>query len=741
MNYLFILTFFAVAGYALADQSTNNHNHLHGSVYGLEYSAAHQDTVPLSDVNIFWRDTSIGTTTDEDGFFHVERSKEEGDYLIFNYIGYENDTLFVAPEDNNIEVYLKSVQSLAEIVINAKKPNTIHKMDAIINTESITSSGLTQLACCSMAESFENTASVDVEQSDAVSGARRIKMLGLAGFYTQMMIEKKPVMRGLVNPFSLEYVPGFWMKSVDISKGTASVATGYESITGQINVELKKPEESENFAANSYVNSMGKTDVSVHGALHLNPKLSTMLLTYGTYMQEKWDTNNDTFIDMPLLKQFIILNRWKYSGEKFKGQFGFKVIHDIRQGGQLDFNFDNPNESAGLYGFENNIRRYEVYGKGGMSIDDQGSSIGLIVSAFQHNIDAFGGLKTYEGNESSVYTNLTFNKILSDHKMSVGVSYEYDNRKETYLADKYDNSERVPGVFGEFTFQLNDRLTVLTGLRYDYHNQFGDLFTPRMHLNYRPYEETSLRFSAGKGYRNPQVFMDNPAILASSKELVFLENINAEEAWNAGIQFTQDFVIDSDKPATFVLDYYRTEFQNQLIVDMEQSAQHIYLYNLDGQSYSNAVQAELSATLLHGFDVSTALRYNDVKTTYHDELKSIPLNSTYKGLLVLSYSTTGDEWQFDLTTQYNSKSRLPSTSMNPAKYQLDEYSPNYILMFAQVKRTFDNWEVYAGVENLTDYRQKNPILAWDDPFSPYFDSSIIWGPTFGRRFYAGFRFN
>jgi len=306
---------------------------------------------------------------------------------------------------------------------------------------------------------------------------------------------------------------------------------------------------------------------------------------------------------------------------------------------------------------------------------------------------------------------------------------------------EYDNSERVSGVFGEYTFQPTDEFTAMAGLRYDNHNQFGNLITPRVHLNYRPNQETSIRLSAGRGYRNPHVFMDNLAIIASSKELVFLEDIEMEKAWNAGIQFTQDFVIGDDRPATLVLDYYRTEFQNQVVVDMEQSAQHIYLYNLDGQSYSNAVQAELSATVVKGFEVSTALRYNDVKTTYRGDLKSIPLNSTYKGLLVLSYTSPEDEWQIDLTTQYNSKSRLPNTSMNPVEYQLDDYSPDFVLMFTQLKRKFDNWEIYAGIENLTDYRQKNPILAWDDPFSPYFDSSIIWGPTFGRRFYVGFRFN
>jgi len=741
MRYLLIYILFGITGYAFATDSEQTDNHLHGTVYGLELNGAKQDTMALAAANIFWNDTSIGTVSNKDGFFHIEHTNTNGSFLVFNYVGYENDTVLVNPTDNNLVVYLKTLRSIDEVTVSAEKPSTIHNTSLIINTESITSNGLTQLACCSMAESFENTTSVDVEQSDAVSGARRIKMLGLAGFFTRLLLEKKPVMRGLVNPYSLEYVPGFWMESVDISKGTASVATGYESITGQINVELKKPEQSEPIAANAYVNSMGKTEVSLLGTHQFNSKLSTMLLTFGTYLQKRWDTNNDTFIDMPLLQQFNIMNRWKYSGEKLRGQIGLKLIHDDRRGGQVDFDFSNPQESVGLYGSKSKIRRYEIYTKSGLQIDDQGSSIGLTISAFKHNIDSYWGLKTYTGDESSIYSNLTFTKNLSTHKISTGLSYQYDDRLETYLSDEYDNSEWVPGVFGEYTFMPNDKFTAMAGLRYDNHNRFGKLITPRAHLNYRPNEETSIRLSAGKGYRNPHIFMDNPAILASSKELIILEDIEAEEAWNAGVQYTQDFVIGSDKPATLILDFYHTEFQNQAIVDMEQSTQHIYLYNLEGQSYSNAVQAELSATVAHGFDITTALRYNDVKSTYQDELKSIPLNSTYKGLLVLSYSMPDDNWHFNLTTQYNSRARLPNTSMNPVKYQLDNYSPNFALIFAQVKRKFENWEIYAGIENLTNYRQKNPILAWDDPFSPYFDSTIVWGPTSGRRFYIGFRLN
>lgn len=737
MKYIVTYILIALSGIALAADEAD----LSGSVYGVETADGHQHIEPLIAANIFWQNSTVGTTSDQNGFFVIPRLDDQSRNLIINYVGYENDTLLIKPINNNIIVHLNTIRSADAVHVHAEKPQSVHLKGTAINTESITSAGLTQLACCSLAESFENTASVDVEQSDAVSGARRIKMLGLAGFYTQVMLEKKPVMRGLVNPYSLEYVPGFWMESVNISKGIASVATGYESITGQINVELKKPERSESLSANVYVNSMGKTDVALLGAYELSPKVSSMLLTFGSFLNQSWDNNDDTFLDMPLLQQLNVMNRWKYDGDKIRGQLGIKLINDVRRGGQLDYDFGTSRLSQSAYGAENQNHRLELYGKAGTILDDEGSSIGMIFSAFQHDVDAFGGSKEYTGDESSVYANLFYNKNFPSHILSLGLSYQHDDRQETYQGIAYDNSESVPGLFGEYTYEKDDVFTALIGLRYDRHNKYGDLLTPRAHLNYRPNLLTSIRLSAGKGYRHPTVFVDNPAILASSRTLVFQEELEAEEAWNAGFQFTRELELGMDTPVSLVMDYYRTEFQNQVVVDREQSAQHVYLYNLDGQSYSNAFQMELSSMLYPGLDVTTAMRFNDVKHTYNGELKAAPMNSPLKGLLVLSYSTPNDKWEIDLTTQFNGKARLPNTSMNPVQYQLDEYSPAHTLMFGQVKRIIDEWEIYAGVENLTGFRQEYPILAWEDPSSQYFDSSIIWGPTFGQRFYIGFRYN
>jgi outer membrane receptor protein involved in Fe transport len=710
-----------------------------GHVYGIQLHETHQDTISLIHANVYWANTTLGTVTDEDGFFRLDIARVSP-HLVAGYVGFENDTLTVRPGMHGLAFYLKPDHRHEEMTIEADKPHSTHLHEAQVNTQSISQKGLRTLACCNLAESFENNLSVDVEQTDAVSGAKRIKMLGLAGFYTQILVEKNPLMRGLISPFGLDYLPGFWIDAIDISKGTASVATGYESITGQINVELKKPEQDVPFALNLYQSSVARSELSAATAARIAPGVSTMLLAYGSYNGHRFDDDRDTFLDMPLVTQLSALNRWKFSSGNRNGQIGFKVLHDTRDGGQTAFDQSRTGSTTLIYGSRNRIRRYEFFSKAGTLIGS-GSSLGLILSGFHHGQESFWGTKDYTGDENSLYANLVFENEGPRHRISSGLSYTLDQRDEKYEETLFQTHERVPGLFTEYTYKSGSRLSAMAGFRYDYHNLYGSFYTPRFHVKYQPDVLTALRLSVGKGYRVPHLFMDNPAILASSREMVIREPLKAEEAWNAGLQVTREFSLGPERPGTAAIDFYRTQFLQQVVVDLDQDPRSILLYNLDGRSWSNSAQIELSATAARGLELTTAWRFNDVRMTYGSQLEEVPLNPRHKGLLVLSYTLPNRKWQFDVTTQYNGRTRLPRTENNPVRYRLASHSPAYAQLFAQVTRKFNKVEVYLGGENLTGFRQQQPILAWDQPFSPYFDSSLIWGPTAGRRFYVGMRLN
>lgn len=734
---------FLTLGFIMSATVFADHKHLTGVVKGVQFHETHQDTTLIHGANVYWMHSTIGMMTDEQGRFHLEKPEDVPHLLIINYVAFKNDTLFIEDNVEGIEIVLNKVRETHNVTVEEEHAHHHHHEHEVGHQRTISGEGLRTLACCNLSETFESTTDVDVEQTDAVSGAKRIKMLGLAGFYTQILIEKKPVIRGLVSPFGLEYIPGSWMQSIDISKGASSVMSGYESITGQINVEFKKPEALDPMHINLYQNSMGKTEASLIASRALSDRVSTMLLAYGNMNQIKWDHNQDTFADMPLSEHYNIMNRWKLSiPGKMDGQIGFKVIHDHRDGGQVDF-LDSADEmNDQYYGFHNKTDRYEFYLKAGRALNTENlSSLGLIMSAYHHKQDAFWGLKSYQSEENSIHTNLIYQYVMEKSKLSTGLSMLWNDYEEYYNRQLFLKTEEVPGGFIEYTLSPSAQWTAVAGIRYDRHNLYGDYWTPRFHLRYTPVNALTLKASAGRGYRTPHLFVENLGIMASSKNLNILEDPKAEEAWNYGVQTIYNFTIAEEKPVKLLADFYRTDFTRQLVIDLEQDATHIYIYNLDGKSYSNSAHAEINIGWTPKIESTIAWRVNDVKSTYQGTLRQVPITNTHKGLFVFSYTTPNDKWQWDLTAQYNGKSRLPDTQTNPTDFQAREESPAYGLLFTQFKRKFSSWEVYLGIENVLDYRQKDPILAWQDPFGPYFDSSLVWGPTIGRKVYIGFRLN
>lgn len=703
-----------------------------------------RETVPLPFVNVYWSGTSHGTVTDRDGYFTLSRHGSEGHSLVFSFVGYTADTIWVPQDQNKVNLLMAAGGQIDEVTVSKRMGGTYISKLKPIKTEFITEAGLQKLPCCNLSESFENSATIDVGFADAVTGAKHIKMLGLAGIYSQMLLENIPYLRGLESAFGLNYVPGPWMESIQISKGAAAVINGYESTTGQINIEYKKPEKGDPLFVNLFANSIGRFEANLISAIKVNDKWSTMVLAHGSTMQNKIDRNQDGFMDIPLSRQVNVFNRWKFNPEgNIRGQFGFSVLDEKREGGQLNYDYDRDNGTSNAYGIHLQTRKYNGFGKLGILFPSKPyASIGFQTSASVYAQDGLFGLTRYSGEQQSFYANLIYQSIIgnTNHMYSVGASYRHDQFRENLDGQDYVRRELVPGLFGQYTYTYPEKFNGILGFRADHNSHYGLLLTPRMHLRYNIDHHTTLRASAGKGYRSANVLAENTGILSSSRRIVFTEDFNIEHAWNYGMNLIRDFHLNSGREINLSLDLYRTDFQNQVIVDRDSDAGFVYFYNLDGRSWANNLQAELSMEPVERFDITLAYRFSDVKSTINGELREVPLTSRYKGLLTLSYATPFRKWAFDLTTQLNGQTRLPDTRMNPPQYQLGEYSPQYVILHAQVSRRFKWFEIYAGGENLTDFRQENPILAADDPFGAYFDASMVWGPLLGRRFYAGIRY-
>lgn len=667
--------------------------------------------------------------------------------IIVSYVGYHTDTIIVK-STASISIVLKPASEL-------KQANVVERSDALgistlnpRNIENITSAELKKAACCNLSESFETNPTVTVNYADAVTGAKEVQMLGLSGIYTQMMAENIPIMRGLGQAFGLNYIPGPFMESIQVNRGVGSVVNGFESLTGAINVEFKKSEETPKAHLNLYGASTGNIEFNGIYNTKVNKKWNTMLLLHGDRMQNKIDHNGDGFLTMPLVKQINFMNHWRYhSGKNMEAQLGVRVLAEDRIGGQTNFNLDTDKGTTNAYGVQIINKRLEVYSKTGFIHPKKDlTSLGWQNDFVAHSFNSFFGLKDYNGKQLSYYSNLIYQSYIntSDHQYKIGASFMLDSYKEKYLEPvtqyQRDVVYLVPGVFGEYTYNNNDKLAVVAGLRADYHNVYGFFATPRLNAKYNFTENLIVRIAAGNSFRTSNIITDNIGFMVSSKVLVVKEELQPERGWNEGINLTWKTKL-FNRNTSFAADLYRTDFVNQIIVDPYSDPYYIQFYNLNGKSYAQSFQATFNYEIMEQLNIRLAYKLDEVKTTYYKAgLIQKPLVARNKGLINVSYETLNKIWRANVTAQFDGRKEIVAAHNHDNETIAGRnYSPNYVQLFAQVTKMFRKFEIYVGGENLTNFTQHDPIISAENPFNPAFDATDVWGPVMGIKIYAGFR--
>ena len=620
-------------------------------------------------------------------------------------------------------------QSLDNVTITSRRSGT-RRMGGAVNGVLINREELFKAACCNLGESFTTNPSVDVNYSDAATGAKQIKLLGLSGTYVQMLTENLPNFRGAAAPYSLDYVPGPWMNSIQVSKGSSSVRNGYESITGQIDIEYLKPDNDEGVTVNLYGGTLGRLEANVDANVHLDDKLSTEVLVHYQDDFGHHDVNNDGFLDQPNVRQWNLQNRWKWKGDHYLFHGGFGIVKEKREGGQTEHSSHLSPLTSHLYKIGVETERYEGYMKHAFILDpEHGTNIAVMGNASMHLLDANYGDKHYSVNQKNAYAQLLFETNFTEqHNLSAGLSLNYD-----YLTK--EDKETTPGAYAQYTYNLNDKVVAMAGIRADHSSRYGTFVTPRFHLKLTPSEIVSLRLSAGKGYRTVHALAENNNLLASGRQLV-IDDLEQERAWNYGIS-SSFYIPLFGKTLKLNAEYYHTYFSQQAVIDYDSNPSLIRITNLDGKSYSNTVQVDATYPVVQGLELTAAWRWNDVKCTYGGELMEKPLTSRYKGLVTASYKTPLGLWQVDATLQLNGGGRMPT----PVNGLWDERFQAYEQVSAQITRWFRHFSVYIGGENLTAFRQKKTIINAEDPWSATFDPTMVWGPVHGAMFYAGVRIN
>ena len=650
-----------------------------------------------------------------------------------------NDSEGNAPADSSYQDSIFKDQTLQEVKAVARKPGT-SRLAGAVNGIAMNKDELFKAACCNLGESFTTNPSVDVAYNDATTGARQIKLLGLSGTYVQMLTENLPNFRGAAIPYALGYVPGPWMKGIQVSKGSASVKNGYESITGQINVDYLQPEDEQQVEVNLFGDTKSRIEANADANVHLSDRWATEILLHHENIIKNHDDNGDGFYDMPGREQYNVQNRWVYKGKSYIFHGGLGALKEIRTSGQDEEHV----HSDDIYRIKLHTNRYEGYMKHAFILNhEHGTNIAFMSSASRHQLNARYGNKLYDLNEKNLYGSLMFEtNFYTQHNLSLGLSFNHDYLGQNEGRNKGQNEkETTPGAYAQYTYTLGTKLTAMAGVRFDHSSLYGNFFTPRFHVKYSPVDAISIRLSAGKGYRTVFGMAEYNYLLASGRNLNISKSLKQEEAWNYGLS-TAFYIPMFGKTLKLNAEYYYTDFRNQAVVDYDANKEFISIYNLIGKSYSHTFQIDASYPLLKGLEITAAYRLNDVKCTYDygKTLKEKPLTSKYKTLFTASYKTPLGLWQFDATVQLNGGGR------NPEPYQLADGSRSWSPRFhsfeqvsAQVTRWFRHWSIYVGGENLTGFKQKTPIYGASNPWGSDFEPTLVWGPVEGRMFYAGVR--
>jgi outer membrane cobalamin receptor len=708
------------------------------------------EVILVEGVSVYWKDSSIGVISDKTGNYSIPFSKDSN-ILVFKMLGFKQESITIEDMKTYNHTLIEQSDQLDEVVVSKRKKSIQKSYFKTQNIVNVSSEELLKAACCNVSESFETNPSIDVNYSNAITGVKQVRMLGLESPYLLITEENIPMVRGASQVFGLSFIPGTWVESMQITKGTGSVVNGFESISGQINIELQKPVVDEPIFINVFRSNMGRNEMNFHLNRNINNKISTKFFLHADNNNSINDNNSDGFLDHPNYKGINFFNRWQYINLE-KGIVSFLGLRYMKEDKNAGEDVANLKLKRMPWLSEINTQRFDSNFKFGyVNPNIPYQSIGFQMAYSNHEQISFFGNRNYNINQDSFYSSFLYNSILGNtmNKFKSGLNFSYDDFEELvdFENKKYNRIDKSIGGFFEYSYDNLDKLSLVAGLRYDIHNNMGSFFTPRFHLRFQPLDKSVFRFSIGSGRKSSNIFSENQGVFSSGRNIKILAKtasgkfygLNPEKAWNYGISFRQGFALNNQE-GDVTIDYYITDFQNQIIVDFEKQGE-LQFYNLEGKSFAKSFQIEIDYSINKIINLKSAFKNYDVKKQYNSGFKQNPLTPKNRFFINLDFSSNLNEnnaqWRFDFTYNWIGKQRLP---LHSGQSSLKGYSPSYVLMNTQLTRVFsEKFDIYLGAENLGSYTQNNPILGNENPFGTNFDSTLIYAPINGAMIYLGLR--
>lgn len=705
---------------------------------------------PLSGVSVYWMKSQVGVTTDTTGMFDIEYPLTEKPKLIVRYTGYQSDT-FQPIRGAYLDIIMRDMNALSMVTITGQNNSSSYIDMQTIKTEVITQGELKKAACCDLAGCFETQGTVQPMVTNILTNAKELRILGLSGVYNQILFDGLPMIQGLTYTYGISSVPGTLVDNIFVAKGTTSVLQGFESMVGQINLVTKNPDKGERILLNVYLNSFGENHYNLNFRTGVK-KWNNLTAFQWVRPASKWDRDHDLFMDLPQLNRYMVFNKLKYGDETKNGLCALltvRYVNESRIGGQMHYNPEKDKGSTFVYGQQVRLSQPEFQLKSFYKLST-GKRIALMASGFSQQQNSWFGTVKYLANQHNFYGNVQYELMWNRvQELKTGISYRYMKLDEqidftdTVLKRSYDGTylknEHIPGLFAENTFHWRaDILTLITGMRADYHNKYGWFITPRAMLKYDLSEMSTLRVSAGNGWRTLNLFSENIGLLTSSRNILFSESLQPEKAFNWGLNYLKRFK-QKQVEGFITFDFYQTRFQNQIFPDYDREPSKAIVGNFTGTSVSNGFQTDLNCKLYKTWELKAAYNFLNVYRLVNSFKTMLPFNARHKVLTAVSYVPKTKKWRADINAHWFGKQRLPDSKNNPVEFRQDSESKSFTTFNIQLTKGWKKIEAYGGCENLLDYRQLRPIVSWQNPFSPYFDTSFNWGPTRGREWYVGLR--
>ena len=691
---------------------------------------------PLELISVSLKGTPYGTLTNEKGFFELNNLTQGNYELEIKAIGYHTQLLPItlsSGEQLTLERELAETEIVLDEVVISGTLKEVSRMDSPVPVEVYQAVYFQKNPTPALFEALQIVNGVRPQINCSVCNTGDIHINGMEGPYTMILIDGMPIVSGLSTVYGLNGIPNSMIERVEIVKGPASTLYGSEAVGGLVNVITKKPESGPALHVDAFATDWREYNLDIGTSLKTK-KASALLGINAFSNQNPIDKNEDGFTDITLANRISVFNKWSFHRRQNRlASLAGRYIYEDRWGGQMGW---TPAYRGGdeIYGESIYTSRFELIGSYQLPVN--GEHMILQGSVNTHKQDAVYGDVPYIADQRIAFGQFTWDKTIGDHDLLMGTALRYtyydDNTPATRLGNEVESINQadqnwLPGIFVQDEIKLGKQTRLLLGMRYDYHSEHGNIFTPRLNLKWSPGLYQSLRLSAGTGYRVVNLFTEDHAATTGAREVLIASDLLPETSFNVNLNYQRKIPLNQGLLSLDGTIFY-THFTNKIVADYETNVNQIIYDNLSGYAVSKGLSLNVDAQFEFPLYIRAGITIMDVfskEEHANGEWEKIQqlLTERYSGTFTASYTFSEPAITIDYTGNLIGPMKLPLLS------ELDERAPfsrTYSIQNIKISKNFGRGvSLYGGIKNLLNFTPPaNAIARAHDPF----DRGVLFDP-------------